>query len=99
MLYQTSYQCCGIAVVYQQCALTAQALGSWLSAYTHMGVKAYKTEHGSRRPVPDEPQVNVHEAVGHTAHHSNALFSWLFKACLAYQLYEWLRVRRLSLLS
>ena len=34
-----------------------------------------------------------HEAAGRTTHQSNALFSWLFKACLAYQLYEWLRVR------
>lgn len=78
------------------CALTqctgAQALGSWLSAYTSMGVKAYKSEHGSRRPTKDDTLHTSHAAARHTTHHSNALFSWLFKACIAYQLYEWLWV-------
>ena len=72
-----------------------QALGSWLSAYTHMGVKAYQSQHSSRQPTADQSAglLTSHEAAGRTTHQSNALFSWLFKACLAYQLYDWLRVR------
>ena len=73
-----------------------QALGSWFSAYTYMGVKAYKSEHGLRRPTKDSTLLTSHEVAGRTTHQSNALFSWLFKACLAYQLYEWLRVSQLS---
>ena len=74
-----------------------QAVGNWLSAYTNMGVKAYQSQHSSRQPTADQAArlVTSHEAAGRTTHHSNALFSWLFKACLAYQLYEWLQVRRL----
>lgn len=72
-----------------------QALGSWFSAYTYMGVKAYKSEHGLRRPTKDATFLTSHEAAGRTTHQSNALFSWLFKACLAYQLYEWLWVSQL----
>ncbi|KAL3143003.1 hypothetical protein ABBQ38_003282 [Trebouxia sp. C0009 RCD-2024] len=70
-----------------------QALGNWLSAYTHMGVKAYKSQHSSRQPNVARlaGSLTSHEAAGRTTHQSNALFSWLFKACLAYQLYDWLR--------
>ena len=72
-----------------------QALGSWLSAYTKMGVKAYQSEHSSRKPTAEQVPalLTSHEAAGRTTHQSNALFSWLFRACLAYQLYEWLRVK------
>jgi len=72
-----------------------QAVGSWFSAYTYMGVKAYKSEHGLRRPTNEATLLTSHEVAGRTTHQSNSLFSWLFKACLAYQLYEWLRVRQL----
>lgn len=71
-----------------------QAVGSWFSAYTYMGVKAYKSEHGLRRPTNEATLLTSHEVAGRTTHQSNSLFSWLFKACLAYQLYEWLRVRQ-----
>ena len=70
----------------------AQAVGQWLSAYTNMGVKAYQKEHASRRPTAEQAMLTSHEAVGHTTHQSNKLFSWLFKACIAYQLYDWLQV-------
>jgi len=76
-------------------AYLMQALGNWFSAHTYMGVKAYKSEHGLRRPTKDAALLASHEAAGRTNHQSNALFSWLFKACLAYQLYEWLRVSQL----
>lgn len=78
-----------------ECCDSMQALGSWLSAYTQMGVKAYQSEHGSRQPTAERVPglLTSHEAAGRTTHHSNALFSWLFRACLAYQLYEWLRVK------
>ena len=72
-----------------------QALGSWFSAYTYMGVKAYKSEHGLRRPTKDATLLTSHEVAGRTTRQSNALFSWLLKACLTYQLYEWLRVGQL----
>ena len=68
-----------------------QAFGSWMSAYTQMGVKAYQSEHGakqrrfhSRHPAFD----HVHKP----KHPSNVLFSWLFKACVTFQLYKWLQV-------
>ncbi|DBA70834.1 TPA: hypothetical protein ACH3X2_011607 [Trebouxia sp. C0005] len=56
-----------------------------------MGVKAYKSEHGLRRPTKDATLLTSHEVAGRTTRQSNALFSWLLKACLTYQLYEWLR--------
>lgn len=76
---------------------SVQAVGNWLSAYTNMGVKAYQSQHSSRQPTADQAArlLTSHEAAGRTTHQSNALFSWLFKACLAYQLYEWLQVRGL----
>lgn len=62
-----------------------------MSAYTQMGVKAYQSEHGakqhrlhSRHPAFD----HVHKP----KHPSNVLFSWLFKACVVFQLYKWLQV-------
>ena len=60
-----------------------------------MGVKAYQSQHSSRQPTADQTEglLTSHEVAGRTTHQSNALFSWLFKACVAYQLYEWLRVR------
>ena len=73
----------------------AQAIGQWLSAYTNMGVKAYQKEHASRRPTAEQP--TSYEAAGRTTHQSNKLFSWLFKACIAYQLYDWLQVTLLDL--
>ena len=74
-----------------------QAFGEWLSTYSNMGMKAYKSEHAFRRPTVEQPLLTSHEAAGRFTHQSNKLFSWLFRACLAYQLYDWLQVKRIAL--
>ena len=61
-----------------------------MSAYTQMGVKAYQSEHGAKQRQFHHRHTGVDHVVK-PKHPSNILFSWLFKACVAFQLYKWLQ--------
>lgn len=77
-----------------------QKLSQWVGDYTQLGIQAARAKSLQQpRALHHPPVKSLHSqhslaAVDHAG--SRTLFRWLIRACLLYELLQWLQVRRLQ---